>query len=307
MSDVSRHDNRRPSVSIIIPTLNDPLIGSVLERVLLEAATVPSEVIVVGRDISHQIPRGLPLRFEDTRRPVGASVARNIGISVARGRTLVFLDADCFVRPGWLRALLAPLDSGELVIGGGVVTSTTDYWMLVYNLSMFHEYLASNPAGVKPYLPTLNLAVAREVIDQVGLFDETLLRSQDIDWTVRMAMKGYRLVFEPKAAVEHRPQKTGMRPTWVTWYRTGYFNVRNRVRYATYYRTPTLMRSASLLLGLSPLIGLYTTVSIFAHHPQLLKYAHAAPPVYLAKIAWCLGAARALRNKQAPGERSHGR
>lgn len=287
-----------PMVSVIVPTLNDDLIGSVVSRIISEAEGVPSEVIVIGRDDRRRIPHDLPLRFIETERPVGASVARNIGISESKGRWLVFVDSDCLVSPGWLRSLLARLDAGELVVGGGVVTPTDDYWMLVYNLSMFHEFLAWNPAGPKPYLPTLNLAVARSVIDEVGRMDESLPRGQDIDWTVRMVLSGFRLYFEPDARVEHRPQKTGLREIWSTWIRSGYFNIRNRIKYAAYYKTPRFVGSPSLLVALSPLIGLYVIVRMFASRPKMLAYLHTAVPLYLTKIAWCIGAARALRNER---------
>jgi len=285
-----------PHISVIIPTLNDTLIAQVVDRVCAEVDK-SSEVIVVGRDDNRRIPRNSLVHFIETDHPVGASEARNIGIGAAKGEWLLFVDSDCFVLPGWFERLTARLSSGEMVVGGGVLSPTDDYWMLVYNISMFHEFLVGASAGHKAYLPTLNLGVRREVVDQVGLMDARLPRGQDMDWTIRMALSGYRLCFEPRAVVEHRPQKSGLAAIWATWLRGGFYNIENRLKYADYYRTPRLMRSAFLMAALSPLIGVYTTVRMYMRRPDLLVHLSAIPLVYLTKIAWCIGAAQALRRK----------
>ena len=68
---------------------------------------------------------------------------------------------------------------------------------------MFHEQLASQPREEHHYLPTLNLAMKREVVEKVGPLNEALMRGQDIEWTSRMTHAGIHLFFEPAAIVEH--------------------------------------------------------------------------------------------------------
>lgn len=281
-------------ISVIIPTLNDSLIDQVVDSVQRELAG--EEIIVVGRDESGVLLRRGDVRFIDTQEPVAAARARNLGIHAARGNWLFFVDADCLVRPGWAGGLAARLAEGEAVVGGGVISPTSNYWVLAYNLSMFHEFLSDRPAGPRRYLPTLNLAVRREVIDQVGLMDEGLQRGQDIDWTIRMALAGYRLYFEPRAAVVHCPRRLNLATVWRYWKRSGRFNVRNRLRHADYYRTPQLLTRPFWVRLLSPLVAAYVTVRIFARTPSLLRYLHTAPVIYLTKIAWCLGAADEVEN-----------
>lgn len=282
-------------ISVIIPTLNDPLINQVVESVINE---LPSggEIIVVGRDETGRVSSNNAVRFIDTGHPVGASTARNLGIQAAEGEWLFFIDADCLAQPRWGKNLTARLSKGEDVVGGGVTFPVDNYWALAYNISMFHKFSNHNPAGLKQFLPALNLAVRREVIDKVGLMDESLPRSQDVDWTTRMALAGYRLYFDPQAVISHHPCKINLSAVWRYWMSSGYYSSRNRLRYAEYYRTPRLLTHSSLVRLLSPLIAAYVTTDIFARSPRLLRYIHTAPAIYLTKIAWLLGASQHLKS-----------
>ncbi len=284
-------------ISVIIPTLDDPLIAEVVASVKREM-TDRGEIIVVGRDEAGRVSRNGDVRFIGTDEPVGAATARNLGIRAATGDWLFFIDADCLAQPGWAAGLATHLSKGESVVGGSVTFPTDDYWMLVYNLSMFHEFLTDKPAGPRPYLPTLNLAVQCDVIERVGLMDESLPRGQDIDWTIRMALAGYRLFFEPRAVIAHHPRRADLSTVWRYWVRSGRFNARNRLRYASYYGTPRLLAHPFWVRLLSPLVATYVTARIFARTPRLLRHAHTAPAIYITKIAWCLGAAEEIKDKQ---------
>ena len=166
-------------ISVIIPTLNDPLIDQVVAGVQSQMADA-GEIVVVGRDDVGRVPVGIGIRFLETEQPVTAPVARNLGIQAATGNTLVFIDSDCLPRPGWLAGLLNRLASGEDVVIGGVISPTDHYWVLAYNISMFHEFMTHTQPGFRRYSPTLNLAVRQKVIQKVGLMDENLPRGQDL-------------------------------------------------------------------------------------------------------------------------------
>ena len=284
-------------ISVIIPVLNDPLIEQVVSSVRRELAE--EEIIVAGYD-GYGFLRRRDVRFIDTQGPVTAGKARNLGIQAARGQWLFFVDADCLVQEGWAEHLVYHLAAGKMVVGGGVGSPTHNYWILAYNLSMFHEFLSDQHPGFKRYLPTLNLAIRRDVVERVGLMDESLQRGQDIDWTIRMALAGYQLYFEPRAVVIHHPGRSNLRTIWQYWVRSGHFNLRNRLRYAEYYKTPLrLFAHPFLVQALSPLIAAYITAGIFGEAISRLRYLHTVPVIYLTKIAWCLGAARELKGHKA--------
>lgn len=278
-------------VSVIIPTVDDPLIGQVVPGVQTQLGDT-GEIVVIGRDRAGRIPVTGRVRFIDTGQPATAPVARNIGIRASTGEVVVFVDSDCLPQPGWLSGLLERIAVGEDVVIGSVISPSRNYWVLAYNISMFHEFMAHARPGPRRYFPTLNLAIRREVIDKVGLMDESLPRGQDIEWGVRMALAGYRLYFEPSAAIMHCPARTDPNSVWDYWVRSGRNTSRVRLRYREYYRTPSILASPLWVKILSPLVAAYITAGIFLGSPQLWRHMHTVPAVYATKIAWCLGAAQ---------------
>lgn len=281
-------------ISIIIPNLHSPILDQTLESVIAQQTDLPYEIIVVGKDkygIVNQFPE---VFFIDTGKPVGASTARNIGIGKAKGEWLVFIDADCIAQPNWLTTLADALAEGWMVVGGGVMTPEEPFWRLVYNLSMFHGELASREEKVHQFMPTLNLAVHREVIENVGLMDESLPRGQDIDWTSRMTLAGYELLFKPKAAVEHLPERKGFKTLRDFVYKSGYYMIRVRRRYPEIFWMPGLLHRPITWRLLGPFIAFYTTLKIFLKSKEVRQHLRILPYVYLQKLSWCYGAARSL-------------
>lgn len=280
-------------VTIIIPSLNSPLIAQTLESLCTQ--TVVShidEVIVIGLDTAGLIQPHPLVRFIDTGSPVTAPVARNIGIREAHGNYLAFIDADCIARADWLEHLLAQQTAGYPVVGGSVAFRSHPYLQLCYNLTMFHEFLVTAPAGTRANFGTLNLCVARDVVEKVGLMNEDLDRGQDTEWTLRMRRYGYTLTFTPDAVVTHLPQVQSLRKILATWHKSGMFNAWVRRQYqdliapAPFDGLPLVQRL------LAPAVALAVTARIFLRDPRLLRYIHTSPVLFATKVAWCWGASR---------------
>ncbi|MBP7592750.1 MAG: glycosyltransferase [Chloroflexi bacterium] len=282
------------AVSIIIPSLNSPLIDQVVAALVGQAqAEVIREIVVVGKDEAGLLPVGGRVRLVDTGQPVPPGTARNLGIRAATADLLIFLDSDCLPQPGWLAAHLAAHRAGHAVVGGGVLPDGENYWALSYNLTMFHEYFSTAPADKRPLLPTLNLSVERQVIDAVGLLNEALPRSQDLDWTTRMNQAGFQPYFWPEAAIQHRHNRTTAGKVWQDCARSGHFARQARLAHRETLDTPLWLRWRWLVLLLSPLIAAAVTGKIVGTRPFILRrHAAAIPAIYLSKIAWCWGASR---------------
>jgi len=285
-----------PYVSVIIPNLNSNLIDKTLESIFSQTVFDRIvEILVVGLDQPGLVMDRAPVHFISTETPVTAPVARNIGIRQAAGTRLAFIDADCIAEPSWLETLLSTQEKGHPIVGGSVSLESNDYWRLCYNLTMFHEFLPSTPAGERSNFGTLNLCVTREVVDRVGLFDERLDRGQDTEWTLRMRRHGYRLHFVPEAVVKHLPEIAGLSQIVKLWYRSGFFNAQIRRNYRDVIASPPFYGQPFILSILSPVIGAVVTARIFARNLRLLRHVHTAPVLFLTKVAWCLGAARRSR------------
>jgi GT2 family glycosyltransferase len=283
-------------ISVVIPTLNDVTLSQTLDAVCRQSRTA-DEIIVVGRDDARRVEQFIGVDFVDTGKPVCAAAARNLGIMRSSGDIIVFTDSDCIPAPDWLEQHEKAHREGRSVVGGGVSLGGINYWAQADNVAMFHEFLTQTSAGSRLLLPTLNLSVARRVIDTVGYMDESFpgAAAEDTDWTIRMRLSGHRLHFEPAAAVHHAPNRTSWSDVFGHWKRSGYSGIRVRLRYATDYRTPRFVHSAMLLRLLSPLIAARVTLGIYLR-PAFWRYLLYTPVVYATKIAYCLGAAQSIEN-----------
>ena len=193
-----------PLISIIVPVYNGAAYVEEGLRSILAQTHRPLEVIVVddgSQDDSAAIAERLgdPVRVH--RQPNGgAPVARNTGISLARGEFIGFLDADDTFTADALDRQLARFRTHpevQLVVGLGQ-----------------YESLQSRPtdpvasfAAVGNEMLTLQLGTAlfrRELFDTVGRFDEALRYCDDWDWFLRARELGVRLLLHRDLIVHQR-------------------------------------------------------------------------------------------------------
>lgn len=115
------------SVSVVIAT-RDRLHDLEGCLVALRALDPPPGEIIVADSASTAgglvalAARRYGARYVRCRRP-GLSIARNTGARVARGAILAFLDDDCRVEAGWLRALCEGFGDGADVVTGQLLPS----------------------------------------------------------------------------------------------------------------------------------------------------------------------------------------
>ena len=191
----------RMLISVIVPNLNTLSVDRTISALDAQTFPHPYEVIVVGMDKHGVVRESGKVHFDRSEFPLSPAQARNRGVKQAHGEILAFTDADCLPHPDWLAVIAERFaDPAVTVLGGGVELDSSNYWTLADNLSMFYEYLAIHPAGERRQLPSLNLAIRRDVFEAVGGFDERYPRpaGEDADLTIRLRRMGHRLYFEPR-------------------------------------------------------------------------------------------------------------
>lgn len=280
-----------PPVSVVVPDLDSPWIGETFDGLARQGrAGVDFEVIVVGRDAPGLVPRDAPgVRFVESDGPLSPAAARNRGVAAARGRLLLFTDADCQPFPGWLPRLAHALDAAP--VAGGAVTFPRrgNRWALADNVASFHELLPDRPAEAATSGPlgSLNLAVTRAAWESVGPFDEALPTSEDHDWVLRARAAGLATAFEPTAVVRHAAVRVD-RDALVAharWYGRHFHDFRRRHPEAL--ATGPTWRSRRALAAAAPAKALTAALAIFLRHRKELAGSRAAfPGVVLFKREW---------------------
>jgi glycosyltransferase involved in cell wall biosynthesis len=278
--------------SIIIPSLNSPIIDQVVAAVFAQDGfRAQDEILVIGKDDKGLLAAEERAHLIDTGQAIDASSARNLGLEEAKGNLLIFLDSDCLPQSGWLKEHHAAHEAGHDVVGGGVLPEGDNYWHLTYNLTMFHEVFSTNPEGRRPFLPTLNLSVGRHVVESVGGLDSSLPYSHDVDWTTRMREAGFFPYFWPQAAVRHQHNRQTMAQVWHDCAINGKYARQVRLQHRNTLQTPLFLRNRALTLALSPLIAAGVTAGIYSRRwTTMSHFLSVLPAIFLTKIAWCWGA-----------------
>jgi glycosyltransferase involved in cell wall biosynthesis len=202
-----------PFVSIIIPVFND---NKRLKNCLqaLEKQTYPQECyeIIVVDNGSQEDVKSVVIQFSQTTLAYencpGSYVARNKGISLAKGEAIAFTDADCIPDPDWIEKGVAALVSEPNI---GLIAGRIDLFVkdpsnpnpieLYESIAMSFpqdQFLKNKKFGV-----TANLFTWKKVLDDVGAFDATLKSGGDVQWGQRVFAKGYQQLYANDARVNH--------------------------------------------------------------------------------------------------------
>lgn len=200
-----------PDVSVIIPsydsarTLRETLRS--LERARFDRTRV--EIIVVDdgssddtRDVLAAFAGRLPLvclPSGGAGRRLGAAVARNAGLDVARGRVVAFTDADCVVDEGWVEAAWdAVATRGNPLVAGD--TRCDEAVLFPWKMS---------PAGQRGI--TANLAFDRARLPDLR-FSPDYARGggEDVQFVLDAAARGVPLSDAPAMRVLHPARRMGI-------------------------------------------------------------------------------------------------
>jgi len=212
---ISRHAAAPPAVSVIIPAYNvAPFIAEALDSVL--AQSFKDHEIIVINDGSPDTPE-LERALEPYREHIvylkqnnrGAAAARNTGLYVARGEFVAFLDADDWWLPGFLHVQMQFIKQHEgcdlvyadaMIFGDSPLAGKTFMETAPSKGAVTFESLITARCNVI----TSGVVARRQVIMDVGLFDEELLRAHDFDLWLRVVRHGSRVSYQKKVLLNYR-------------------------------------------------------------------------------------------------------
>jgi len=212
---------RKPSVSVVINTFNRAASLDVALRSLRYLNYDNFEVIVVNGPSTDKTMEVLRSHASSIR--VGTcsdrnlAISRNVGIDMARGELVAFIDDDAVPDPNWLDDAVAGFDCDEVAAVGGLVYDHTGYNLQYrYNLcnrmgtAQWNFPMPGNqfcyPGCLQfPYVPGGNSLFRRSALLEVGAFDEEYdYYLDETDTCLRLIDAGYQLKQLDAAFIYHR-------------------------------------------------------------------------------------------------------
>lgn len=261
------------NISIIIPCRNEErFIGQCLDSIISQDFPKENlEVLVVNgvsEDKTGEIVKEYSLKYPFIRllenqqkfTPFGL----NIGIKNSQGEIVIRMDAHAGYGKDYISKCVKYLKgSGADNVGGVIRTLPAKDTIVAKSIA----YVLSTPLGaVSSFRLGSKKAIEvdtvfggcykREIFDRVGLFNEKMLRSQDIEFNKRLKKSGGKIILAPDIVAIYYPQTTlsGFLKhnfsdgVWVTYplkFGVRYFSLRHLI---PMFLTGSLM--ASLILGL---------------------------------------------------------
>lgn len=284
-------------VSFVMPVLNEnAYLEHAVASVLRQQLDVPVELVLAlgpSTDGTSELAQRLAagddrIRLVDNPAahiPIGLNAA----IRASRYPTIIRVDAHSELSPGYAARALDTLERTGSANVGGVMRAEgrTPFQKAVarlYNSPIGLGGGAYHGGATEGEAESAYLGVMRRsVLDEVGLFDDTIRRGEDWELNLRIRRAGHRVWFDPQLSVTYWP-----RESWVRLARqfraTGAwrgelvrrYGRRNGIRY---FAPPALV----LLLALAIVVGGLQATGVLSGVPSLI-----ASVVYLPVAAYVL-------------------
>ncbi len=220
-------------VSVCIPVVSDHgLIEGCLDALADSRPSVDIEAVVVANGLSDAAFSSLGRRGDDivlvrNAVNVGFSGGNNLAARYARGRYLLLLNDDSVVEPGYIDRLLSTVERDPLIAaaGGRIVSADgtlqeagsvlwNDGWVAHVGEGLPTDSAAYDYVRFADYISANGLMVDRRAWDAVGGLDDRYFPAyyEDVDLCLALLEHGYRVVYEPRARLQHLESQSTSTP-----------------------------------------------------------------------------------------------
>lgn len=281
-----------PHVSIIIINFNGTENLKKAINSILESSYRNYEIIIVDcltenieEEIRKHFPNNGKIRVVHFSKDVGAAASHNVGaiISNPKSKYLVFMDDDIIVTKDWLKNLVNTIEKSDKI---GVVQakllsmrdpSKMDHLGLALDMlgTWFTAYGQDADKFNKPLeifaASSATMITRRDVYFEVGGFDNTyFIYDDDTDYSWRVRLRGYKILFNPDAVVYHKGGLVGgLKPERL------YYGYKNRLtNLIKNLETPNMVLHLLATLGFGFLNIIF--LAIFGKYREMSSYVFAS-------------------------------
>jgi succinoglycan biosynthesis protein ExoA len=258
---------RAPFVSVVIPIRQEEkYIAASIEAVLGQEFDGTCEVLVVdgmSTDRTREIVRAIGARDSRVRLLDNPGrivpTAMNVGILAARGNIIVRIDGHCRIPRDYIASVLhAFRESGAECVGGAMVAEGEGYWGRVIAGATSSAFgvggVRFHGHGQSRFMDTVYLgAYPKQVLFDVGLYDEEFVRNQDDELNCRVRSQGGKVFFTSRIWAAYTCRST-LRALASQYFQYGWWKVRLYRKHPHMIRVRHMFPSAFLLSLILPLV-----------------------------------------------------
>lgn len=230
-----------PKVSVVIPCRDEvksiegcikSLITDDYPRDRLEILVIDGKSSDGTQQVIKQLMREYPfVRLLDNSGRITA-MGLNAGIRAATGDVIIIAGAHARYGEGYVpRSVAALRASGADCVGGTVIAVPSTSGMAAEGiaLALSHRFGVGNArfrfSSQPGYVDTVAYgAYRREVFRRIGLFDERLVRNQDIEFNSRLQRAGGKIYMVPEI-LSYYYCRPGLRGLWKQSFQNGQWNI----------------------------------------------------------------------------------
>ena len=214
-----------PAVSVVICVYTERRWTDICRGMAaLEAQTRPAAEVLVIADHADDLLQRVRLAFPWVRAlpnggPRGLSAARNTGVAAARSEIVAFMDDDALPAPDWLEHLVAPYVDPDVVAVGGAAEPAWPVERPAWFPPEFDWVVGCSYRGLPASrseirnLMGCNMSFRADVLADdpgfpvgVGRVGSRPMGCEETELCIRIRQRrsGARIIFEPRAMVQHR-------------------------------------------------------------------------------------------------------
>ena len=158
----------------------------------------------------------------------GPATARNVGAKMAKGDVLVFTDSDCTLDVDFLKYMISPIESGDVVgVQGRYRTKQTPFMARFGQVEIETRYKRMERTPFIDFIGTYAAAYQRDIFLGQGGFDTefSMASGEDSEFSFALHRLGHKMIFESRAIVYHLHPESFRHYVRVKFYR-GYWRAR---------------------------------------------------------------------------------
>lgn len=197
-------------VSIVIPTLDNPdQLRACLQSMINSSAAYPVDIIVInnGKAPLDQMFKTWPIKIINPGKNLGWEGGLKKGLKRTTSKYVMFANDDIFIPRSsfhWLQNMTRLLenrpDVGAVGPSSNVVMGPQNIFLAPYNQMFQVQFLIG-----------FCILFRRSALDDIGGIDDTLPGGDDIDYSIRLRLKNWKMVVQNDVFVYHHGFQTGIR------------------------------------------------------------------------------------------------